>query len=126
MAKVYRCRDVDVSDMSTVPLFAGCDFECRGETNEEVLKIAVEHVRAAHSQPLEKLLGAVFKEGESQGTPAPQEKVDIPEGPARVIADFFGRITQAITSGSAKRVLIDQAFPLILLPKLREAISDES
>lgn len=124
MAKVFRCQDVDVSEMTSVPLFQGCDFEARGETNEEVLKQAVEHVRAVHAEPVEKFLEKVFKDVE-QEAPAVEERVDIPEGPARAIANFVGRLEQKLRDGSVKRVIVDQAFPLILLPKLREAIIEE-
>ena len=38
MAKVIRCRDVGVD----------CDFEARGETEQEVLRKCAEHARSAH------------------------------------------------------------------------------
>jgi predicted small metal-binding protein len=38
MEKLLRCRDFGLD----------CDFEACGETPEEVLKIAVDHVRAIH------------------------------------------------------------------------------
>jgi predicted small metal-binding protein len=38
MTKVIRCREVGVD----------CDFEARGETEQEVLNKCVEHGRSAH------------------------------------------------------------------------------
>jgi predicted small metal-binding protein len=38
MAKVIRCRDVGVD----------CDYEARGQTEQEVLKKCQEHARTAH------------------------------------------------------------------------------
>jgi len=38
MAKVIRCRDVGVD----------CDFEARGQNEQEVLKQCAEHARTAH------------------------------------------------------------------------------
>ncbi len=38
MTKVVKCRDVGVD----------CDFEARGQTEQEVLKNAAEHARMAH------------------------------------------------------------------------------
>lgn len=38
MAKVMRCRDVG----------ADCDFEARGQTEQEILAQCTEHARAAH------------------------------------------------------------------------------
>jgi predicted small metal-binding protein len=38
MTKVIRCRDVGVD----------CDFEARGQTEQEVLKKCQEHARSAH------------------------------------------------------------------------------
>ena len=38
MAKVIRCRDVGVD----------CDFEARGETEQEVLQNCAEHAKADH------------------------------------------------------------------------------
>jgi len=38
MAKVLRCRDVGVD----------CDFEARGQTEQEILKQCQEHARSAH------------------------------------------------------------------------------
>jgi len=38
MAKIVRCREVGVD----------CDFEARGETEQEVLNKAAEHGRTAH------------------------------------------------------------------------------
>ena len=38
MAKVVTCRDVGVD----------CDFEARGETEQEILQQCVEHARTAH------------------------------------------------------------------------------
>lgn len=38
MAKVVKCRDVGVD----------CDFEARGQTEQEVLRNAAEHARTAH------------------------------------------------------------------------------
>jgi predicted small metal-binding protein len=39
MGKVLRCREVSVD----------CDFVARGKTEEEVLKKAIEHVKAHHN-----------------------------------------------------------------------------
>jgi predicted small metal-binding protein len=39
MPKVLRCRDVGVA----------CDWEARGETEEEVLQKATEHARTVHN-----------------------------------------------------------------------------
>ena len=39
MSKVIRCRDVGVD----------CDFEARGETEQEILKKAAEHAKTAHN-----------------------------------------------------------------------------
>jgi predicted small metal-binding protein len=39
MAKVLRCRDVGMD----------CKFEARAETEEEILKKAVEHARLVHN-----------------------------------------------------------------------------
>lgn len=39
MAKVLRCRDVGMD----------CDFEARGETEEEILKKAAEHAKTVHN-----------------------------------------------------------------------------
>lgn len=39
MAKYIRCRDVGVD----------CDFEARGETEQEVLDQCAEHARTAHN-----------------------------------------------------------------------------
>ena len=123
MGKVYRCRDVDVSDVTKVPLFAGCDFECRGETNEDVLKIAIQHVREEHSEPVNKLLGQAFEDVE--GAEPSKQRTDIPDGPAKALAGFMRRVEGFFTSGSARRVLSEQLYPTLLLPKLREAVSDE-
>jgi predicted small metal-binding protein len=38
MAKVLKCRDIGVA----------CDWEGRGETEEEVMQKAAEHARADH------------------------------------------------------------------------------
>lgn len=38
MAKVITCRDVGMD----------CDFEARGETEQEVLRKCAEHARSAH------------------------------------------------------------------------------
>lgn len=38
MAKAIRCKDVGVD----------CDFEARGETEEQVLQKCAEHAREAH------------------------------------------------------------------------------
>lgn len=69
MANVFRCRDVDVSDMTRVPVFQNCDFETRGETEEEVLKQAIEHVRSVHAEPVEQLLERVFEDIEGNAPP---------------------------------------------------------
>ena len=39
MAKVIRCRDVGVD----------CDFEARGETEQEVMQKCAEHAKSAHN-----------------------------------------------------------------------------
>ncbi|HXR78855.1 MAG TPA: DUF1059 domain-containing protein [Bryobacteraceae bacterium] len=39
MPKVVRCREVGVD----------CDFEARGETEQEVLKACAEHAKSAHN-----------------------------------------------------------------------------
>lgn len=39
MAKIIRCRDVGVD----------CDFEARGETEQEIMKKAAEHAKSAHN-----------------------------------------------------------------------------
>ncbi len=39
MAKVIRCRDVGVD----------CDFEARGETEQEILRKCAEHAKSAHN-----------------------------------------------------------------------------
>ncbi len=39
MAKVLRCRDIGMD----------CKFEARAETEEEILKKAVEHAQAVHN-----------------------------------------------------------------------------
>lgn len=39
MTKIVNCRDVGVD----------CDFEARGETEQEVLQRCAEHARSAHS-----------------------------------------------------------------------------
>lgn len=38
MAKVVKCRDIGVD----------CDFEARGETEQEILAQCAEHARSAH------------------------------------------------------------------------------
>lgn len=38
MTKVMKCRDVGVD----------CDFEARGETDQEILRQCAEHARSAH------------------------------------------------------------------------------
>ena len=38
MTKVVKCRDVGVD----------CDFEARGETEQEILRQCAEHARSAH------------------------------------------------------------------------------
>lgn len=58
MAKVIRCRDVGVD----------CDFEARGETEQELLAQCSEHARTAHGMdqiPAElaaKVRGAIHDE----------------------------------------------------------------
>lgn len=39
MGKVMKCRDVGVD----------CDFEARGATEEDILRQAAEHAKAAHN-----------------------------------------------------------------------------
>lgn len=61
MAKVVKCRDVGVD----------CDFESRGETEQEVLKKCAEHARTAHGMDalppdlLAKVKGAIHEEGKA-------------------------------------------------------------
>jgi predicted small metal-binding protein len=65
MAKVLRCREVGVD----------CDFEARGESEEEILQKCAEHAKSAHGTdeiPPElaaKVSGAI-REEDSQGAAA--------------------------------------------------------
>ena len=62
MAKVLKCGDV-------VP---GCDYEMRGNSEEEVLQRAAEHAKADHGMDnvppeiLDKVRGAIRDEDESR------------------------------------------------------------
>jgi predicted small metal-binding protein len=62
MAKVLKCGDV-------VP---GCEFEMRGNSEEEVLQRAAEHAKTDHGmnsippEVLDKVRGAIQDEGDSQ------------------------------------------------------------
>jgi len=62
MAKVVRCREVGVD----------CDFEARGETEQEVLERCAEHGRTAHGievlppELVEKVRAAIREEEEGQ------------------------------------------------------------
>lgn len=42
MAKLLRCRDVG----------ADCDFEVRGQTEEEILQKAGQHAQSVHNMPV--------------------------------------------------------------------------
>ena len=42
MARALRCRDVGME---------GCDFHTRGETEEEVARLATEHLQSDHGVP---------------------------------------------------------------------------
>jgi predicted small metal-binding protein len=59
MAKVISCRDVGVD----------CDFEARGETEQEILQQCAEHARTAHgmndipAELAEKVRAAIREEG---------------------------------------------------------------
>jgi predicted small metal-binding protein len=58
MTKVLRCRDVGMD----------CKFEARAETEEEILKKAVEHAQAVHNmkeipkEVVEKVRAAIHDE----------------------------------------------------------------
>lgn len=62
MAKVVNCRQVGVD----------CDFEARGETEQEVLDRCAEHARAAHGMQeippdlIEKVRNAIREEPSGQ------------------------------------------------------------
>ena len=66
MAKIARCREVGVD----------CDFEARGETEQEVLDKCAEHGRTAHGmrelspQLVEKVGAAIREEPEGQAVGA--------------------------------------------------------
>jgi predicted small metal-binding protein len=66
MTKVVRCRDVGVD----------CDFEARGETEQEVLDACADHGRTAHGMPLlpqalvEKVRASIREEPERRGAHA--------------------------------------------------------
>ena len=66
MAKVVRCREVGVD----------CDFETRGETEQEVLDKCAEHGRTAHGievltpELVEKVRAAIREEAEGQAVGA--------------------------------------------------------
>jgi predicted small metal-binding protein len=61
MTKVLKCGDV-------VP---GCNFEMRGNSEDEVLKIAADHAKTAHNMQqvppdvLSKVRAAIHDEGQS-------------------------------------------------------------
>ena len=58
MTKVVKCRDVGVD----------CDFEARGETEQEIVTQCAEHARSAHgmdalpSNLIAKVKGAIHEE----------------------------------------------------------------
>ncbi len=60
MAKVVSCRDVGVD----------CDFEARGETEQEILQKCAEHARTAHGmteippEMADKVRAGIHEEGE--------------------------------------------------------------
>ena len=66
MAKIVRCRQLGVD----------CDFEARGETEQEVVDKAAEHGRAAHgiqeltAELLMLVLGSIREEPEGQAVGA--------------------------------------------------------
>ena len=66
MAKIIRCRDVGVD----------CDFEARGETEQEVLDQCAEHGRTAHGMQeltpelVAKVRAAIREEPEEQAVGA--------------------------------------------------------
>ena len=66
MAKIIRCRDVGVD----------CDFEARGETEQEVLDQCAEHGRTAHGMQelspelVAKVRAAIREEPEGQAVGA--------------------------------------------------------
>ena len=66
MAKIVRCRDVGVD----------CDFEARGETEQEVLDECAEHGRTAHGMQeltpelVAKVRAAIREEPEGQAVGA--------------------------------------------------------
>jgi predicted small metal-binding protein len=66
MAKIIRCRDVGVD----------CDFEARGETEQEVLDKCAEHGRTAHGmqeltpEVVAKVRAAIREEPEGQAVGA--------------------------------------------------------
>ena len=66
MAKIVRCREVGVD----------CDFEARGETEQEVLDKCAEHGRTAHGmrelspELVEKVRAAIREEPEGQAVGA--------------------------------------------------------
>jgi predicted small metal-binding protein len=66
MAKIVRCRQLGVD----------CDFEARGETEQEVLARATEHGRTEHGIPdltpelLMLMIGSIREEPEAQAVGA--------------------------------------------------------
>jgi predicted small metal-binding protein len=66
MAKVLKCGD----------LMPGCAFEARGNSEDEVLKVAAEHAKTAHNlreitpELLTKVRGAIRDEAEGRGQTA--------------------------------------------------------
>jgi predicted small metal-binding protein len=66
MAKVVRCRDVGVD----------CDFEARGETEQEVLNACADHGRTAHGMQVlpqelvEKVRASIREEPEGKAAGA--------------------------------------------------------
>ncbi len=63
MTKVLKCNDVK----------PGCDFEIRGNSEEEVMKKAGEHAKAAHNiqeitpELASKVRGAIHDESQAKG-----------------------------------------------------------
>jgi predicted small metal-binding protein len=66
VAKIVRCREVGVD----------CDFEARGETEQEILDKCAEHGRTAHGMQqlppelVEKVRAAIREEPEEQAVGA--------------------------------------------------------
>jgi predicted small metal-binding protein len=66
MTKVLKCNDLN----------PGCSFEARGNTDEDVLKLAAEHAKTAHKMKdippdvLDKARRAIRNEGKGRGQKA--------------------------------------------------------